>query len=181
MAICLDFPITPPPSFFVFVLFVVVFVMHACRNRFIHLHAKVIRFPVLTAHFYLLFLISTFYVQIPLEKLSNTFTFYICSDTCGCDHELIFCVRLARNTKNNVRYVNDVVQLLSAKITAALDKTAPIKTFQAQTKYAPWLYKERENLNARRNKAHKIAFSTRRSGDRYCQNPNSTNNSIELN
>ena len=44
--------------------------------------------------------------------------------------------------------VNDAVQLLSVQVTAALDKTAPIKTFQTRTKYAPWLSKETENLTA---------------------------------
>ena len=117
----------------------------------------------------------------------------------GSDHKLVFCVRLARNIKNNVRYVkkrsyanfdkeafleeirglswwdvysctnvHDAVQLLSDKITTALDKTAPIKTFQTRTKYAPWLSKETENLIARRNEAHKIASSTKRNEDWDC-------------
>ena len=61
MATCLDFPIIPPQSFFVVVdLFFVVFVfcMRTCRNRFIHFHAEVILFPVLTADFYFQVLIS---------------------------------------------------------------------------------------------------------------------------
>ena len=59
MVICLDFPMLPPQSFYVFfILFVVIFVIRACRNRFTHFHAELILFPVLTAHFYFLFLIS---------------------------------------------------------------------------------------------------------------------------
>ena len=64
--------------------------------------------------------------------------------------------------------VNDALQLLSAKITAALDENAPIKTFQTRTKYAPWLSKETENLIARRNESLKIASSTNRNEDLDC-------------
>ena len=64
--------------------------------------------------------------------------------------------------------MHDAVQLLSDKITTALDKTAPIKTFQTRTKYAPWLSKETENLIARRNEAHNIASSTKRNEDWDC-------------
>jgi hypothetical protein len=61
MSICLDFPILPIQSFVVvFVLFVVVFVMCACRNRKIYFNAEVILFPASTAYFYFLSLISTF-------------------------------------------------------------------------------------------------------------------------
>jgi hypothetical protein len=70
MATCLDFPIIPPQSFFVvFVLFVVVFVMRTCRNRFIHFHAEEILFPVLTAHLYFLFLPRPF----PLERTWSSY------------------------------------------------------------------------------------------------------------
>jgi hypothetical protein len=41
-------------------LFVVVFVLCACHNRFVHFHAEVILFPASTAYFYFLFLISMF-------------------------------------------------------------------------------------------------------------------------
>jgi hypothetical protein len=44
----------------VFVLFVVVCVRCACRNRFIQFHAEVILFPASTAYLYFLSLISTF-------------------------------------------------------------------------------------------------------------------------
>ena len=62
MATCLDFPIIPSQSFLssLICLLSFLFCMRACRNRFIHFHAEVILFPVLTLNFYFLLLISMF-------------------------------------------------------------------------------------------------------------------------
>ena len=62
MATCLDFPIIPSQSFLssLICLLSFLFCMRTCRNRFIHLHAEVILFPVLTSNLYFLLLISMF-------------------------------------------------------------------------------------------------------------------------
>ena len=53
--------------------------------------------------------------------------------------------------------VDEAVRKLTAKITAILDKWAPVRTIQLRQKYAPWLSDQTKELIVQRNLAQKIA------------------------
>ena len=51
--------------------------------------------------------------------------------------------------------VNVAVELFTSKVNCILDKMAPIKTFQTNSKYCPWLTLETKEIIRERNKAQK--------------------------
>ena len=57
--------------------------------------------------------------------------------------------------------VNEAVGLLTRKLTAALDKYAPLKTIQICKHYAPWLSEETKLLMQERNRAQQAALITK--------------------
>ena len=53
--------------------------------------------------------------------------------------------------------VDEAVHLLTTKLNSILDTMAPVKTFQTNTKYCPWLSENTKVLIQERNKAQEIA------------------------
>ena len=53
--------------------------------------------------------------------------------------------------------VDEAVHLLTTKLNSILDTMAPVKTFQTNTKYCPWLSEDTKVLIQERNKAQEIA------------------------
>ena len=53
--------------------------------------------------------------------------------------------------------VNIATALLVTKLTEALDKTAPVRTIQTRTRYAPWISDATKDLQKARNEAHEKA------------------------
>ena len=53
--------------------------------------------------------------------------------------------------------VDEAVHLLTTKRNSILDTMAPVKTFQTNTKYCPWLSEDTKVLIQERNKAQEIA------------------------
>ena len=56
--------------------------------------------------------------------------------------------------------VNGAVSLLTEKLTAVLDRFAPIRTVQVLTKYAPWLTETTKNTMKERDAVYAAAAST---------------------
>ena len=53
--------------------------------------------------------------------------------------------------------VNEAVHLLTLKLNFILDEMAPVKTFQTNSKYCPWLSEETKVMMKERNKAQELA------------------------
>ena len=61
--------------------------------------------------------------------------------------------------------VHQATDLLTAKLTTILDVMAPVKTFQVQTKYAPWLSEETKVLIKKRKEAQITAAQSKSQDD----------------
>ena len=77
---------------------------------------------------------------------------------------------------------NQAASLLTDKLTAILDRLAPVKTFQVRNNYAPWLSKESKKLIEERNNAQKLAAETKKPDDwnKYKNLRNTVKNKLRI-
>ena len=77
--------------------------------------------------------------------------------------------------------VNQAVKLLSTKITAILDRMAPMKTFQIRNNYCPWLSQLTKDIMLERDRLQKVAAESRNQEDwkNYKKLRNQVNNRLK--
>ena len=77
--------------------------------------------------------------------------------------------------------LNQAVKLLSTKITAILDRMAPMKTFQIRNNYCPWLSQLTKDIMLERDRLQKVAAESRNQEDwkTYKKLRNQVNNRLK--